>query len=376
MKKKFFQKIFKSFGYSILSIIFGKIEKIIETNDDNRIEVKVIKKEENLNYNIYKINEGRLYTDRIQDTAAIIDNKIINGPSFKFRNRKDYKIYNANVQDNIVLKKGTPRRLRNLDGMVLSLLTGGAGNKNYWHWLYDVLPRVGLCSESINLNKIDFFLIPSLLKNFQNESLDILNIPRQKRLSSEKFRHIKAKELIMTDHPVVTTGDATKDIQNIPLWITKWLKSVFIYNETKNKKNDKPFIYIDRNESVLNDPPMRIISNENEVKKYLKDNNFESVKLGEVSFKEQIDLFNNAECIVGLHGAGFANLSFCKPNTKVIELKGINAGPVIENLAKKNKLNYSSISLEAKQIYKLDFPNQHGSIEIPINTLKEALEKK
>ena len=63
MKNKFFQKIFKSFGYSILSIIFGKIEKIIETNDDNRIEVKVIKKEENLNYNIYKINEGRLYTD-------------------------------------------------------------------------------------------------------------------------------------------------------------------------------------------------------------------------------------------------------------------------------------------------------------------------
>ena len=210
MKKKFFQKIFKTFGYSILSIIFGKIEKIIETNSDNRIEVKVIKKEENLNYNIYKINEGRLYTDRIQDTAAIIDNKIINGPSFQFRNRKDYKIYNANVQDNIVLKKGTPRRLRNLDGVVLSLLTGGAGNNNYWHWLYDVLPRIGLCSESINLNKLDFFLIPSLLKNFQNESLDILNIPRDKRLSSEKFRHIKAKELIMTDHPVVTTGDATK----------------------------------------------------------------------------------------------------------------------------------------------------------------------
>ena len=43
-----------------------------------------------------------------------------------------------------------------------------------------------------------------------------MNIPKHKRLSSEKFRHIKAKQLILTDHPVVVTGDATRDIQNIP----------------------------------------------------------------------------------------------------------------------------------------------------------------
>ena len=31
---------------------------------------------------------------------------------------------------------------------MLSLLTGGAGNNNYWHWLFDVLPRIELSNLS------------------------------------------------------------------------------------------------------------------------------------------------------------------------------------------------------------------------------------
>ena len=46
-------------------------------------------------------------------------------------------------ENNIVFKKGTPRKLTNLNGSVLSLLTGGGGNNNYWHWLFDVLRRIG-----------------------------------------------------------------------------------------------------------------------------------------------------------------------------------------------------------------------------------------
>ena len=77
-----------------------------------------------------------------------------------------------------MLEKGTPRRLRNLNGIVLSLLTGGGGNENYFHWLYDVLPRIGICSKLVGLSEIDFFLLPNLSKKFQNETLDCLNIPK------------------------------------------------------------------------------------------------------------------------------------------------------------------------------------------------------
>ena len=144
MIRKFLQKIFKIVSYGLFFKIYGKIEKSIESTGDDRIKVENVNIEKDLSYKVYKITGGKLYTDRIQDTAVIIDNKIVEGPSFQLRGTRgpNSEIVNSNVRDNIVLEKGTPRRLRNLNGIVLSLLTGGAGNENYWHWLYDVLPFV------------------------------------------------------------------------------------------------------------------------------------------------------------------------------------------------------------------------------------------
>lgn len=374
MIKKFLQKIFKIVSYGIFFKFYGKIEKSIDSSADERIKVKIVNIEKDLKYRVYNISDGRLYTDRIQDTAVLLDNKIIEEPSFQLRHTHDSKIYNSKIEDNIVFKKGTPRKLRNLNGSALSLLTGGGGNNNYWHWLFDVLPRLGLCSRITSLDEIDYFLLPDHIKKFQIETLDCLNIPKHKRLSSTKFRHIKAKKLIVTDHPVVISGNATKDIMNIPNWISQWLKENFLkQNITNNKKNIKK-IYIDRNDNKSDQPAQRLITNEDEVKKYLLKNNFVSVKLHDIKFSDQVELFYNAECIVGLHGGGFANLAFCKPTTKVIELRSFNAGTPIENLAKKNNLNYNSIIVEAKQIEKFNFPNQQGSIQIPINSLIKVLE--
>ena len=374
MIKKILQKVFKKFSYGFFLKIYGTIEKSEDSSSNSRINTKIINIKEDLKYKVYKVSNGRLYTDRIHDTAIIIDNKIIEGPSFQLRYTQDSKIYNSKIKDNVVFKKGTPRKLRNLNGSVLSLLTGGGGNDNYWHWIFDVLPRFSLCEKAFSLNEIDYFLLPNLVKKFQNETLDFLNIPKNKRLSSEKFRHIKAKELIATDHPVVITGNATEDIQNIPSWIISWLKYSFLKEKVKVNRKVNKKIYIDRTDSTINHLPQRLISNEEEVKKYLLDNNFVPVKLHEIKFTDQVALFNNAESIVGLHGGGFANIVFCKPGTKVIELRSYNAGPVIENLAKKNDLNYNSIIAETKQIYKFDFPNQQGSIQVPIQSLRKIME--
>ena len=255
----------------------------------------------------------------------------------------------------------------------MSLLTGGAGNHNYWHWLYDVLPRIGLCNKFVRLSEIDFFLLPNLSKKFQNETLDCLNIPKHKRLSSEKYRHIKAKQLIVTDHPVVVTGNSTKDIQNIPSWITFWLNNNFCNQKITKDKKIKNKIYIERDNATHKGIAERTISNENEVKNYLLKNDFVPIKLGEIKFNEQVDLFHNADYIAGLHGAGFANLAFCKPGTKVIEFKSSTAGQAIENLAKKKNLNYNSIIAEAKHTRKYNIPTQQGHIQISIDSLNKIL---
>ena len=215
-------------------------------------------------------------------------------------------------------------------------------------------------------------MLPNLKRKFQKETLDCLNIPEHKRISSEQYRHIRAKELIITDHPVVTTGNATKDIQNIPNWISLWLKEKFLNAENPIDKKNK--VYIDRNDELSNELPVRSISNENEIKKYLLKKNFVIVKLHNIHFTEQVNLFHNAECVVGLHGGGFGNIAFCKPGTKIIELKSVGAGNAIKNLAQKNKLNYNSIEVETKDKHKFDFPHQQGSIYIPLNRLTQILE--
>lgn len=373
MIKKYLQNIFKKISYRIFLIVHGRIKNSIKSSENIKIKTKNIVKDNKINYRIYSIDSGRLYTDRIHDTAAIIDNKIIEEASFQLRSGPKSIIINSKISDNIVFSKGTPRPLKKLNGRVLSLLAGGGGNSNYWHWLFDVLPKLNLCNEIINLEDVDFFLLPSIDRNFQKETLDLLNIPSNKRISSKVFRHIITKELIITDPPSVVTGNSTKDILNIPQWIVSWLRESFLKKEIKMVKKQK--IYIERNKPALNDLAYRAIINEEEIKKYLAKKNFIFIKLENISFLEQVNLFKNAECIVGIHGAGLGNLIFSSFGTKIIELKSFGSGDAIKNLAQKSQLKYHSIDVKAKETYKFDFPTAQGSIHVPLDELVKLLEK-
>ena len=59
---------------------------------------------------------------------------------------------------------------------------------------------------------------------------------------------------------------------------------------------------------------------------------------------------------------------------KIIELKNKTAADAIKNLAKSNDLNYTSIEAEAKEIYMFKYPNQQGSIQIPLDSLINVIE--
>ncbi len=364
--RKKLQNIFKKFFYKIFIIFYGKISGKIDSNSDDRVKIKISTKENKIKYKIFSVEKSRLYTNRIHDTALIINNSIVEGPSYQLR-----PLNNVDANQNIVFEKGTPNLKKRLDGRVLSLLTGGAGNDNYFHWLFDVLPRLSLCEDVFDISKIDFFLFPSLDKKFQKETIELLDIDKKKCLTSKTFRHIEAKEILVTEHPHRITNDASHDNQHIPAWISLWLKKKYLKNISKNSNAPKK-IYIDRSDSTSNTRDLRKIINENEIRSFLKNNGFEIITLGKLHFREQINTFFNAEVIVGLHGAGFANLCFCNPDTRVIELKSSSAGLMYENLAKKNKLNYSSLSCEP---YKFDRKNQFGHINVSIKLLNQTLNK-
>tara|TARA_B100001996_G_scaffold382331_1_gene373877 strand:+ start:2418 stop:3557 length:1140 start_codon:yes stop_codon:yes gene_type:complete len=368
--RKTLQNLFKNFFYKIFLIFHGKIIGIINGSENKERVVIEKVKFDNLEYKLYSAKKARLYTDRINDTAVILDNLILEGPSFQIRQDKKNHLHYANAKQNIVFTKGTPRKKRILKGKLLSLLTGGAGNENYFHWIYDVLPRFALVEKFFNLNEFNFFLVPDNKKKFQIETLELLKIPKNKFISSMEYRHIYADEIVVTDHPYVTTGNATHDIQNMPAWLSKWLCKKFL-KATSSKDSFPKRIYIDRTDSTSNSRQLRSIINENEIKNFLSKLDFTFIKLADYHFIEQSQMFNNADFIIGLNGAGFANICFCKPGTKVIEITSNTEGKVLENLGNKNELKFKSIKCEPQE-YNLS--NQMGHIHVSVDYLKKIIE--
>ncbi len=363
MVKKIIQNIYKKIIYTVFKIFHGKITRIIKLKEG--VEIKKVYKTEGIKYSIYFCEKSRLYTDTIHDTAFIKNNSLIEGPSFQFRQNKI-----AKADNNIVFEKGTPRFKKKLKGKVFSLLTGGGGNSNYYHWLFDVLPRLEILKENINLDSIDYFLFPRTDLRFQKESLDLLKIPISKRLSSRTFRHIYADQIIAVDHPCFILNDPLVDPENTPEWIINFYKKDIKTKINLKKKFKK--IFIDREDSKSNIKELRKIINNDEVKDFLISKKFEPVKLSSFSFIDQINVFHSAETIVGLHGAGFSNLLFCEPGTHVVEIKPSHFGNMYQKLGEKLNVRYTNLTSEA-QDRSYEYPNQLGSILVDLKKLDKII---
>ena len=186
-----------------------------------------------------------------------------------------------------------------------------------------------------------------------------------KIIDSKKNRHIQANEIICTEHPWYKSGFILEEAKKLPEWIVKWINQSFIKHSKEFNCNDK--IFIDRSESSFSHCQ---IQNNNEVINFLKDKGFTSYKVGELSFQNQIYLFNNAKIIIGAHGAAFANLAFCKKNTKIIEIKPKNHPNLVDQrISKINGLNFNLI--ETEDLKKND--NQHGDIFLDTSLLEKFL---
>jgi capsular polysaccharide biosynthesis protein len=362
-KKKvqfYFKKIFQLVFILIYGIIKYERNCIISNNIvKKKIENIVSDIKGSKNYFSYKIKNGRVYTDYVEHVAIIDGNTLVNEVSYQ---QVSGELKNA--EKNTVLTKGTPRVKKKINGRVLSLIQGASGNKNYLHWIFDILPKIKLCSEHYPLKEIDFFYAPSL-QNFQKQTLSILDIDENKILNSDTNRHIEARELIVVDHPWYHKGFILNEVEFLPTWIIHWLRDIYLKCAKQFENNEK--IYIDRTESEFKHCQ---IQNDNEVFNFLKEKGFSKYRTGELSFFEQIYLFNNAKFIIGAHGAAFANLTFCEPNTNIIEIKpSTHPNNVNKRISQINNLNYRLIKTKELDENQKKF----GDIYLPIKELEQCI---
>ena len=146
------------------------------------------------------------------------------------------------------------------------------------------------------------------------------------------------------------------------------MKKKFLLHKS-HKDLPKKF-YIDRSDSKSNLKNFRFIINEDELKSFLKEKGFEFIRLSDLSFREEIKIFNNAETVIGLQGAGLTNLIWSNDKTKIIELRSNLTNKLYENLAKDNKINFDKLESTPKDHVIAD---HYGSIEVDIKKLEDII---
>lgn len=254
---------------------------------------------------IINIENGRFYLREDEASSAVItpENWLIGDISPESPalspNHPD-----SHPSKHSLLKTKFLPRCQWIKGTVIVL--GGLLNNIYFHWLFDILPRIKLLElAKINFQDIDYFLVDNRT-NFQQETLAIFGIPAEKIVPLSFPLHIQATNLIVPSFP--------GSIAWMPSWSCQYLKDK-ILEEKAIIKNPQKKIYISRNRSSN-----RRLINEKEVISLLLKHDFEIINLELLTVAKQAELLSQAKIVISPHGSGLSNLVFCQPKTKVIEI--------------------------------------------------------
>lgn len=206
-----------------------------------------------------------------------------------------------------IFLRGKLPQVEGVDGSVLTLATRG-GSANYYHFLLDVLPRWGVFRESMPGEMPDALYLPSTSR-YQRQFLGMLGLDTIPFIETGKHRAITADRLLVPCQP-------NPDLV-APRWTIEWLKDQF---PTKNTTDAPSRLYLTRGAK----PNTRRLTNESELWSILEKQGFVRVDPGSLTVQEQIDWFAGAEVIVAPHGAALANLAFCSPGVRILELFAAN----------------------------------------------------
>jgi capsular polysaccharide biosynthesis protein len=190
--------------------------------------------------------------------------------------------------------------VEDLAGSVGVLTTRGVDN--YYHFLTDVLPR----SELLRRAGIEpeRFLV-NRRTAFQRHLLDALAIPEQRVVESALHPHIRAEQLVVPSLP--------DSHLRTPPWVASWLREHFLPTDVAPPHRR---LYVTRGDLKHT----RRVENESQVVAALTPFGFETIDPGTLTFAEQVQMFSEAELVVGAHGAALTNLVFCPDGAAVIEL--------------------------------------------------------
>jgi hypothetical protein len=236
---------------------------------------------------------------------------LVNGCAFNLRGKEDktfyYTFWRTAIEQFLVSRYG-----KSLPSVHLKLpqtyLLIHSKWFNYSFWVTGFLPRL-IQAEAAGWLKKSKLIVPEGWKKIPYVWDSLMAFDIEFEIIPDGH-HIFADNLIMPETRQWTASFYPPSIKNTRIRLV----TEALQRETNTDKNFSR-IYLTRTKRGV-----RCVENEDEVIELVKKYDFVPVVFEDLTIWEQISLMNRATHFISIHGAGFSNIMFMKPDAKVLEL--------------------------------------------------------
>jgi hypothetical protein len=226
----------------------------------------------------------------------------------------------------------------------------------YWHWLMEGLLQAVRLEEAGLLEQLDRLMIcaDATGTSYLAASLEAVGIAPSKTVITADSFDVVVDQLVVPERASGFGGI-------IEEFDPGGVRSAMLKNARANNHGDIQAVRrrlgigpsrrggrVRRLLISRQDAAKRRVTNETALEAALRVHGFETIVPGALSFTQQVEAFASAECVVGPHGAGLANLLFMSPGSRVLELQHFEVErPHFRRLADTLGLRYEYLRCEA-----------------------------
>jgi capsular polysaccharide biosynthesis protein len=191
-----------------------------------------------------------------------------------------------------------------IDG--LHLITSHYASHNYGHYMLDMVPLIAVARD------LGLDVLTKPLLKWQRSIYDAVGVAPD-RITEINVRAVFLKDVIVSlRHNAVSTYASHPAHRQVFETI---LAAIRAKRGTTSASTTPKRLFLSRGASKARD-----LRNRGKLESALKARGIQSIRPETYSFDEQALLFANADLIVSEFGAVMANVVFCKPGTRVIEI--------------------------------------------------------
>jgi hypothetical protein len=183
-------------------------------------------------------------------------------------------------------------------------LVGASGRSNYYHWTFDMIPRIELILSAVPADRIDRWLLPRTRLGAATELLSRCGVDPATVHWHGRGAQVECERLVVSGPPAPLGGPTARSVE--------FLRSRCVPGGAPAAAGGRRLMLLRRG--------TRKIANMADLEPVLRAHGIEAVATEGMGFAEQVRMFSGASLLVGVHGAGLTNAVFMPPGSALVEV--------------------------------------------------------